>query len=189
VRGYSPKVGESTECKTVSAVVSYTHDDGSNYMLILHQAIYIPDMEVNLIFPMQLRDNDIEVNDLPKSMCKHPTTDDHAIIIDYLTITLSIKGIISYFQVSKPTKQQWENTPMENRIALTYESPIWDPHSDRFQSAEKSMMDHKGNLVIREEKEKYILSNFGLDNYDLYIHIPSFSTNGLGGKVSTSELA
>jgi len=77
VRGYSPKVGESTECKTVSAVVSYNHANGINYMLILYQAIYIPY-------------NDIEVNDLPKSMCKDPTTNDHAIIVDDLTITLSI---------------------------------------------------------------------------------------------------
>jgi len=113
-------------------VVSYTHDNGVNYMLILHQAIYIPDMEVNLICPMQLRDNDIEDNDLPKSMCKDPTTNDHAIIVDDLTITLSIRGIISYFPVVKPTKEEWESTPMENRIAMTYDSPTWDPHSGRF---------------------------------------------------------
>jgi len=58
------KVGESTQCKTVIAVVPYTHDDGANYMLILHQAIYITELEVNLICPMQLREKDIEVNDL-----------------------------------------------------------------------------------------------------------------------------
>ena len=56
--------------------------------------------------------------------------------------------------MSKPTKQQWENTPMENRIALTYDSPIWDPHSSKFQSAEESAMDHKGNIVTREERGK-----------------------------------
>jgi len=49
VRGYSPKVGEATECKTVSAVLQYTNNDGVNYMLIINQAIYIPDKEVNLI--------------------------------------------------------------------------------------------------------------------------------------------
>ena len=107
MRVCSPKVGEPTQCKTVSAVFSYTRDDGVNYVLILHQVIYILDMEVHLISPMQLRDNDIEVNDLPKSMHRNPTTSDHAIIVDDLTITLSIRGIISYFSVTKPTKEEW----------------------------------------------------------------------------------
>jgi len=47
VRGYSPSVGEST-CKTVSAVVSYTHSDGVVYMLVINQAILISDIEANL---------------------------------------------------------------------------------------------------------------------------------------------
>jgi len=68
VRGYSPKVGEATECNTVSIVLQYKCDNGDKYMLIINQAICIPDMEVNLICPMQLRYNDIEVNDLPKFM-------------------------------------------------------------------------------------------------------------------------
>jgi len=86
VQGYSPKVGETIQCKTVSAVLSYTHNDGINYMLILHQAIYIPDMEVNLICPMQLRDNDIEVNNLPKHMQDNPTTSKHATMQSLQTI-------------------------------------------------------------------------------------------------------
>ena len=86
VRGYSPKVGEVTECKTVSTVLQYTHHNGVNYMLIINQAIYIPDMEVNLICPMQLPDNDVQVNDLPKSMQCNPMVNSHPIIADNLTI-------------------------------------------------------------------------------------------------------
>jgi len=89
-------------------------------MQILHQAIYILDVDVNLIRPMQLRDNYVEVNDLPKSMQDNPTISIHAIIA--LTITLSLKGIVSYFTVS--TKEDWENSPLEKRFDLTYESPI-----------------------------------------------------------------
>ena len=92
----------------------------------------------------------IRRQDKKKNMYENPTTNDHAIMIDDLTITLSMKGIISYFPVSKPSKQQWENTPLENRIALTYESPIWDPHSSRFQTTEESMMDHRGNIVNKQ---------------------------------------
>ena len=105
MQGYSPKVRGSTECRTVNVVVSYTHDNGVNYMLILHQAIYIPDMKVNLICPMQLRDNAIKVNDLPKSMCQEPTINDHAIIVDDLTMTLSIRGSISFSQWQSQKKK------------------------------------------------------------------------------------
>ena len=123
VRGYSPKVGEATECKTVIAVLQYTHNNGVNYMLILNQAIYIPNMEVNLIYPMQLHDNNVEVNDLPKSMQSNPLVNSHAIIADNVTITLYIKGNISYFVITKPSKEKWENSPTDYHIMLSYESP------------------------------------------------------------------
>jgi len=153
VRGYSPKVGEATECKTVSIVLQYTHDNGDRYMLIINQAICIPDMEVNLICPMHLRDNDIEVNDLPKFMQSNPTTNNHAIIADGLTITLNIKGIISYFLITKPSKEEWENSSADNHIILSYDTPMWDPHSTRFQDAEEAMTDYAVMSSCRMTRE------------------------------------
>jgi len=188
VRGYSPKVGEATECKTVSVVLQYTHDNGAKYMLIINQAIYVPDMEVNLICPMQLRDNDIVVNDLPKFMQSKPTTNDHAIIADGLTITLSIKGIISYFLVTKPSKEEWENSSADNHIILSYETPMWDPHSTRFQNAEEAMMDHAGNIVVPDDRRQPHTFNHTL-GFHYCMTIPSIGTTGLGGKVSAIQLA
>jgi len=43
------------------------------YMLVIHVVILIPDVEVVLVCQIQLRDNDIKVNDEPKSMLKNPT--------------------------------------------------------------------------------------------------------------------
>ena len=42
-------------------------------MLIINQAILIPDIEANLLCPMQLRDNETKFNDEPNSMLEHPT--------------------------------------------------------------------------------------------------------------------
>ena len=105
VRGYSPSVGERT-CKTVSAVVPYTHSDGIVYMLIINQAVLITyieanlftDIEANLLCPMQLRDNEIKVNDEPKSMLEHPTEWNHCIIVEDLKISLSLKGLFHISQ-------------------------------------------------------------------------------------------
>ena len=90
--------------------------------------------------------NNFVVIDLPKSMQENPTSSNHAIIADDLTIILSLKGIIYYFTVTMPSKEEWENSPLEKRVTLTYESPIWDPQSDKFQIAEESMIDHAGKI-------------------------------------------
>ena len=49
VHGYEKEVGEMEACWTVSAVISYDHpESGDTYMLVLHQAILIPQMKNNL---------------------------------------------------------------------------------------------------------------------------------------------
>ena len=69
VHKYDEGVGEIESYRTVSAVILYDHpESGDTYMLVLHQAILIPQMENNLLFPLQMRDNDVRVNDDPKFM-------------------------------------------------------------------------------------------------------------------------
>ena len=64
VPGYDEGVCEMEACRTVSAVIEYDHpESGDTYILILHQAVIIPEMEKNLLFPLQMRDNNVRVND------------------------------------------------------------------------------------------------------------------------------
>jgi hypothetical protein len=83
VFGYDEAIGQATNFKTVSAVIAYIHPEtGEKYMMLtIHQAILIPQMKANLLSPMQLRDNDLCVNDEPKYMALNPTNDHHAIVI------------------------------------------------------------------------------------------------------------
>ena len=154
VHGYDEAIGQAVNCRTVSAVIAYDHPEtGEVYMLILHQAIMIPQMTVNLISPMQLRDNDFRVNDEPKYMVPNPTEDHHAIVAPVidgdetpLRIPLSLKGVTSYFPSRKPTRHEWEQTALDLRIELTSESPEWDPGTDRFEEQEAAMLDSGGRL-------------------------------------------
>jgi len=123
-------------------------------MLIINQAILIPDIEANLLCPMQLRDNDIKVKDEPKSMLEHPTEWYHCIIVGDLKIALSLKGVVSYFPVSKPTKEEYESSSHENRIVLTYDSPVRDPHTTRFGKAEEAMLDYHGKYRSRKSRKQ-----------------------------------
>ena len=69
VHGYKEDVGTVNNCRTVSAVVAYNHpQSGEVYMLVLHQAILIEQMTSNLLGSMQMRDDDLRVNDEPKSV-------------------------------------------------------------------------------------------------------------------------
>jgi hypothetical protein len=154
VHGYDESVGEARECRTVSAVVAYVHPEtGEEYMLVIHQAILIPQLSANLLSPMQLRDNDIRVNDEPKFMVPNPTDDHNAIVVppqegedEPFRIPLSLTGVTTYFPTTKPTRQQWESIPLERQIELTYESPEWDPATDRFKDQEATMLDMSGRL-------------------------------------------
>ena len=102
-------------------------------MLIIHQAILIPGMKTNLLSPMQLRDNDLRVNDEPKFMVPKPTEDHHAIYIPEvkgespaLRIPLSLHGVTSYFPTRKPTQDEYEKSELDYHLELTSESPEWE---------------------------------------------------------------
>ena len=155
VFGYSESIGRKQRCKIVSAVCAYdSPKDGKTHMLVMHQAILIPEMQHNLICPMQLRDNDVSVNDVPKYMVSNPTDNDHAIIIgkvkdgaeDALRIPLSLHGVASYFPMRKPTKEEWENTDDAYIWEMTAESPTWNPSDTRFQEQEDAMVDYEGKM-------------------------------------------
>ena len=83
VHGYDEGVSEIEACWTVSAVIAYDHPElGDTYILVLHQAILIPQMENNLLCPLQMRDNDVRLNDEPKFMDPTPTDNHHTIVIN-----------------------------------------------------------------------------------------------------------
>ena len=66
VSGYDPNGPINRNLRTVSAALAY--DDalsGETVILVIHQAILIPDLAHNLLSTMQLQLNDVIVNDVP----------------------------------------------------------------------------------------------------------------------------
>jgi hypothetical protein len=53
---------------------------------------------------MEMRLNDVVINERPKFLTNHPTDNDHAIIIDDLVIPLEIHKVASYFHGRKQRK-------------------------------------------------------------------------------------
>ena len=151
VTGYDATDGYKT-CKTVTATLAYDDpSDGTPIILEVQQAIHIPRLQHNLLCPMQLRLNDVGVNEVPKFLTKDPTDETHAIVLpptdageEKYLIPLSLDGVTSYFPTRKPTRDEYENA--ERRYQLTYGAPEWNPASSTFQDQEEEMTDHKGRV-------------------------------------------
>ena len=87
-------------------------------------------------------------------MALDPTQGHHAITIcetamrgrEPQWIPLELHGVMSYFPMRKPTKDEYEDTADELQIELTAESPECDPTSKQFQEQESRMLDSKGHL-------------------------------------------
>ena len=135
--------------KTISSPLAY--DDqatGKMTILVVHQVIHVPTMASNLLCPMQVQMNDVKVDETPKFLTKNPADMMHTISGkdgDGIQVTkpLSLRGVTSYFLTRKPTEEEFNSCP---QFDLTYEAPIWDPHSEIFKQQEEALLDNQGML-------------------------------------------
>ena len=143
VYSYDPKMG-STKRAVMSGCFAYDDpESGEVKLLIVHQGLHVPHLSYSLIPPFQMRENDVIVNDRPKFQTKDPTEDDHAIIIERddlskYRIPLSLRGVTSTIDVRKPSESEVADDSLE-RFELTYETPEWEPGTERFKELESRL--------------------------------------------------
>jgi hypothetical protein len=76
-----PSVGTVTK-PILSGAFKYTSpSNGSSYILIVNQGIHLDNLDHSLLCPMQLRDNDVILNEQPKSMTDNPTEETHSLLV------------------------------------------------------------------------------------------------------------
>ena len=131
VVGYDKSHGtQHRNLPTVSGALAYDDpNSGAAIMLIVHQAILVTSMSNNLLCPMQIRMNDVELNDTPKFLTENPTSKTHAISgLDQdghkHIIPFTLHSVTSYIPTRKPSREEFDTCP---RIELTCELPEWDP--------------------------------------------------------------
>jgi hypothetical protein len=119
--------------------------------LIVHQSIFSPTLNQNLLSTMQLRLHDIIVNKTPKFQSLNLTKLSHSISVrgdnvdEVLIIPLELHGVMSCFPTFKPTQEEFETY---DRYELMYESPEYDPSTKTFHDQEAGMMDSWRNLKV-----------------------------------------
>ena len=81
-----------------------------SYLLVMHNALYIPIMRQNMIPPFIMREAGLVVSDNPKIHCDEPTVEDHSIYNEYtkLGILLKLDGIFLYFPTRDLTQEEIE---------------------------------------------------------------------------------
>jgi hypothetical protein len=123
VQPFLKSLGSVSKVSIVTAAIAY--DDmktGEVTVLLIHQALHFKDMKNCLLCPMQLRMNDIKLNERPKFLTGTPTVKYHALVIDKLVIPLSLHGVTSSFHGPMPTTKEYKECA---RTELTYPHPDW----------------------------------------------------------------
>jgi hypothetical protein len=124
---------------------------GQTVLLIVHQRIFGPSLNHNLLSTMQMRLHDVIVNEKPKFQSLNPTKLSQSISVrgdnveDVLVIPLELHGVVSCFPTFKPTQLEFETC---DRYKLTYEYSEYYPSPTTFHEQEASMMDSGGNLKV-----------------------------------------
>ena len=122
---------------------------GNAHLLVFHQALSIPELNHNLLCPMQMRHIGVIVNERPKHCTEDPTVDDHAILHGDLRMTLQLDRPTSYFPTCTPMDVELECYPNGPFFDMTGEFPEWDPHTDLFQILESRLVDSDGEITTR----------------------------------------
>ena len=125
VSGYDKTLGKK-EYNVVSRELAYEDPQtGKSIILKIHQAIYIPTMRHNLLLPIQLMTNGVQLDAKPKFLHPTPLKKLHLLTapflgtghgVDPLIIHFSLSGIVSYFPTRTPTEQEFNNAL---RVELT----------------------------------------------------------------------
>ena len=141
ISGYDPNNIGMTNVNIVSATIAYNHlITNQTYILIIHQALYIPGIGDNLLCPFQLRMNDVKVNECPRLFTDNPTMDTHSIVIGVgntkISLPLMLKGVTSVLRTRKPTLNEIK---LCQHVILTAKSPQWNPHCLAFSEQEKRL--------------------------------------------------
>ena len=143
---FTDGVGTCPNVPIVTAALAYDYAiTGKTLVLIIHNALYIENMNQNLVPPIMLLLYGIQVNECPKFLSMNPSESCHSILFpNNLSIPLLLHGSISYIPSRRPTMVECDNLL---NIKLNSEYPIWDLYFSSFASQESNMVKHDGSII------------------------------------------
>ncbi len=156
VAPYHPDYAVMKDIPIVQAGTAFDDPNtGETIILVINQGLYFGDNLPNsLINPNQMRMNGVEVDDVPKHLSSKST---HSIYVpEYdVRIPLSMRGVISYVPVRKPSVRELETCRWIN---LTSDME-WDPHSEEFELNEKLAQENDFIAIPQVDRSIYSISS------------------------------
>ena len=130
---------------------------GKSYILVIRNALHVPNMKNHLIPPFILREAGIVVNDTPKMQIVDPDVRDHSLYFKDggIRIPLTLNGIFSCFDTTKPTSQIMNDC----RDVYILTPCKWNPHDTAYQNNEEQMLNYKGEMTDPKHCQRIILSD------------------------------
>ena len=158
VSGFTDKLGKAIRVPVVDAAVEYVCDKtGKTFIMLLRNALYVPEMIPCLLHPIMMRLVGVSVDECPKFLSSHPTEVNHLIYFEKedIRIPLQLSGIISCLPCRYPGEREMEEN--DGILELTPDVDVWNPHDTIFQDQEEAMVDFSGNVKLSRPRN-YIVS-------------------------------
>ena len=154
MQGYDAALGVK-QYRTISGALAFIHPYTlKHYHVVVHQAIYIPNLPHHLLFPMQFRAHGVQVNDCPRMYEDAPDAESHSIVVadeygDIIVLPFFLRGFTSCLDVEPLTCGEWDAHTCP-RVSLTDIDLTWDPNADIYEDQENTMVDHRNISVVRD---------------------------------------
>ena len=130
VHPYTSDLGSMQDIQIGTAVLAYDCPlTYQTYILFFPQSLHIPGMERHLICPAQLRTNNVGINEVPlvhtpqNKRCRltHSIWTNHP--DPQLHIPLEMDGVISFFNVRRPTRAEVNDDRNAIHVYMTSDTP------------------------------------------------------------------
>ena len=158
VKGFTSSLSTCT-VPLVNAALLYTCEyTGEKCIFLVYNALFVPEMEHNLIPPFMMRLAGLEVDEKPKFLSKRLSVENHSFYCPKLKkrIHLKLIGTTSYFPTNIPSSEDLQY--IDCRIELTPPSPSWNLHETSYQHWEDNMMDYSGDIRIFPQQHELDLN-------------------------------
>ena len=169
VNAFSETAGKLEDVPIVDTVVTYDCPyQCRTYLLLMRNALHIPELDVNLLPPFIVREAGIQLDECPKFQTSNPTVDSHSMYISNQNLRIPFKLInkFLYFETRKPTGHELYTG---DKIFITHDASNWNPHSYHYSMNEQIILDDDGNIREVKPHEKYIME----EHETAYLNTPS----------------
>ena len=127
---FSESSGKLDNVPIVDVAVAYDCPyQYKTFLLLMQNALYIPELEINLRPPFIVRESEIQINECPKIQTSNPSIDHHSIYIlsCELRIPFNLLNNFSYFETRIPTVGDLETC---YKVFITPDSSTWNLYSN-----------------------------------------------------------